>query len=86
LTTICRIDDRRIVLVDPNASGQDVPWPLRALPAPRGRQPDVDGAGGIGYDLSMKRRPNGKNVEVALQLLQLSLVLKSAVRKAARKR
>jgi len=34
----------------------------------------------------MKRRPNGKNVEVALQLLQLSLALKNAVRKAAGKR
>jgi hypothetical protein len=34
----------------------------------------------------MKRRPNGKNVEVALQLLQLSLVLKSAVKKATKKR
>jgi hypothetical protein len=34
----------------------------------------------------MKRRPNGKNVEVALQLLQLSLSLKSAVKKATKKR
>lgn len=32
----------------------------------------------------MKRRRNGKNVEVALQLIQLSLVLKSAVKKADR--
>jgi len=34
----------------------------------------------------MKRRPNGKYVDVALQLLQLSLVLKSAVKKADRKK
>lgn len=32
----------------------------------------------------MGRRPNGKNVEIALQLLQLSLALKSAVKKANR--
>jgi hypothetical protein len=34
----------------------------------------------------MKRRPNGKKVEIALQLLQLSLALKSAVKKATKKR
>jgi hypothetical protein len=34
----------------------------------------------------MKRRPSGKNVEVALQLLQLSLALKRAVKKAAKTR
>jgi len=40
----------------------------------------------ISYDRAMKRQPNGKNVEVALQLLQLSLALKSAIRKAVKKR
>jgi hypothetical protein len=34
----------------------------------------------------MIRKPSGKNVEVALQLLQLSLALKSAVKKSAKKR
>lgn len=60
-------------------------WSLRALTT-RSRRRDVEGAAGIGYHPPMKRRPNGKNVEVALQLLQLSLALKNAVRKATRKR
>jgi hypothetical protein len=34
----------------------------------------------------MKQRPKGRNVELALQLLQLSLALKSAIKKARRKR
>jgi len=32
------------------------------------------------------RKPNGKNIETALELLELSLILKSAVKKAAKKK
>lgn len=32
------------------------------------------------------RKPKGKNIEVALELLQLSLVLKASVKKAAGKK
>jgi len=38
---------------------------------------------------AMKRyslKPKGKNIEVALQLLELSLILKKSVKKAAKKR
>jgi len=37
----------------------------------------------------MKKRtakPNGKNIEISLELLELSLILKSAVRKATKKK
>ncbi len=37
----------------------------------------------------MKKKPltpNGKNIEIALELLELSLILKSAVKRAAKKR
>jgi len=39
--------------------------------------------------ISRKRyslKPNGKNIEIALQLLELSLILKKSVKKAAKKK
>jgi hypothetical protein len=31
-------------------------------------------------------RPNGKNIEIALELLELSIILKEAVKKAVKKK
>jgi len=33
-----------------------------------------------------RRKPNGRNIEIALELLELSLTLKSAVKKAEKKK
>jgi hypothetical protein len=32
------------------------------------------------------RKPNGKNIEIALELLELSLILKQSVKKAMKKK
>jgi hypothetical protein len=32
------------------------------------------------------RKPNGRNIEIALELLELSLILKTALKKAAKKK
>jgi len=32
------------------------------------------------------RKPNGKNIEIALELLELSLLLKNSVKKAIKKK
>ena len=33
-----------------------------------------------------RRKPNGKNIELALELLELSLILKKSVKKAVKKK
>ena len=35
--------------------------------------------------MKKSRKPNGKNIEIALELLELSLFLKTAVKKAMKK-
>jgi len=37
-------------------------------------------------NMEKSRKPNGKNIEIALELLELSLFLKNAVKKAAKKK
>jgi len=40
------------------------------------------------YNIAMKKtgKPNGKNIEIALELLELSLILKQSVKKAMKKK
>jgi hypothetical protein len=36
--------------------------------------------------MKKNRKPNGKNIEIALELLELSLLLKTSVKKAMKKK
>jgi hypothetical protein len=40
------------------------------------------------YNIATKKtgKPNGKNIEIALELLELSLILKQSVKKAMKKK